>query len=95
MIPPHLLPLVVWIPIALGWLFMRWRSAGHDAEHQRADNEHLRGINTGLRYDLMATRSLLDGAVEAKRALRRRCRGLLGEARRWKARALAAERGAP
>jgi hypothetical protein len=80
----------MWIPIALVWLCVRWRSAESDAEHQRDDNERLRSINTGLRYDLMATRSSLDGAVEAKALLRRQSRARLREARRWRDRAKAA-----
>lgn len=92
------LPLAVCVMVGFAALILRFRDADADAKDQRADADRIRGINTGLRYDLMATRQLLDGAVDAKRALRRRCRGLLREARHWKREAVArgcARRGAP
>lgn len=89
MILPHLFPIAVCI-VGFAGLLMRLHGSESDAERQRDDNERLRGINTGLRYDLMATRSLLDGALEAKALLRRQSRGRLREARRWRDRAKAA-----
>lgn len=85
-----LLPLALCIVVGFASMYRHMRISDDDADRERADAENLRRINTGLRYDLMATRSLLDGAVEAKALLRRQSRGRLREARRWRDRAKAA-----
>ena len=63
--------------------------AEHEAEHQRERATDALRACAGLRYDLTVARSNASEAAAAKRALRRRCRGALREARRWKREAVA------
>ena len=86
------LPLALCVVVGFVSMYRHMRIPDDDADRERAAAENPRHINRDLRYDLMATRSSLDGAVEAKALLRRQSRARLREARRWKARALAAER---
>ena len=84
-----LVVLVVSIVLALVAQRSMTLDAEHEAERQRERATDALRACAGLRYDLTVARSSASEAAAAKRALRRRCRGALREARRWKREAVA------